>query len=101
MNNVNESIIAFFKSIENTPELSRIIHNTYYNDSYKFSTINTYCYIHTFPWTDSPEGYTYWSTYWKKLTTEYKGSRSLIPISKLRELILSLYPKSQYPEYYI
>ena len=101
MNNTKESVIAFFKSIENTPELTRIVRNTYYNDSPKCYTTCTSCYIDTFSWAKSPEGYTYWDTYWRKLVVKYKEPRPLIHIPKLHKLVLSLYPKSTYPEYYI
>ena len=100
---IEEQIKSALNELENLGILPNIIINTVVDESYVETIIKCRpsVILDCFAWADTPEGEVYWSDMDYRIKHRSKTRTFDVSPKELRTILLSLYSKSQYPEYFI
>ena len=100
---IEEQIKLALNELEDFGILSNVILNIIADESY-VETIQddrSSEILDCFAWIDAPEGRSYWSGMYDRIQRRPKIHTFDVTPKELRTTLLSMFSKSQYPEYYL
>ena len=100
---IEEQIKLALNELEDFGILSNVILNTIADESYVETIPDDLSpgILDCFAWINAPEGELYWGGMYDRIQHRSKIHTFDVTPKELRTMLLSLYPKSQYPEYYL